>query len=109
MPRPSRYAPQNLPRPWHWTDDAACRDVPTAVFFPAGSGAGAGADVEYAKSFCQRCPVLSSCLAHALTHREDYGVWGGLDEDERADMVRKARLEAERNRRREREQARAAA
>ena len=105
MPRPSRYAPDNLPRPRHWTDDAACRGEETALFFPVGrGGVPVETDVQYAKTFCERCPVRGQCLAHALTFREDYGVWGGLSEDERAQMVRAARLEAERRRRRERKE-----
>ncbi|WP_433856735.1 WhiB family transcriptional regulator [Streptomyces kronopolitis] len=111
MARPSRYAPDNLPRPRHWTQDAACAGEKTAVFFPAGTtGTPIEIDVQYAKTFCDRCPVRGQCLAHALTFREDHGVWGGLDENERAEMIRQARLEAERRRRREREeQARAGA
>ncbi|QKW07002.1 WhiB family transcriptional regulator [Streptomyces sp. NA04227] len=105
MPRPSRYAPDNLPRPYHWTQDAACAGEPTALFFPAGtSGAPIELDVQYAKTFCNRCLVRDQCLTHAMTYREDYGVWGGLDERERAEMIRQARLEAERRRRREREE-----
>ncbi|WP_350205417.1 WhiB family transcriptional regulator [Streptomyces sp. 2P-4] len=103
MPRPSRYAPDNLPRPRHWMDDAVCSGMETAVFFPVGSkGVPAKVHAEYAKSFCRRCPVRSTCLQHALTFREEYGVWGGLDEDERAELLREARRAAERQRRQER-------
>jgi WhiB family transcriptional regulator, redox-sensing transcriptional regulator len=35
------------------------------------------ADVEFAKSLCQACPVLEQCLAGALDRREPWGVWGG--------------------------------
>ncbi|MEU6929025.1 WhiB family transcriptional regulator [Streptomyces sp. NPDC046374] len=108
MPRPSRYAPDNLPRPKHWTDDAACAGQVTAVFFPVGKGGvPASVDAVYAKTFCAGCPVRSECLTHALNFREDYGVWGGLDEDERADLLRTGRLAAERQRRQERAQEKA--
>ncbi|MBA0053488.1 WhiB family transcriptional regulator [Streptomyces sp. AJS327] len=84
-------------------DDAACQGVPTAAFFPAGAGGvPASIDAEYAKRVCAGCPVKSQCLTHALTFREDYGVWGGLDEHERAELLRRARREAENQRRRER-------
>ncbi|MFZ3595114.1 WhiB family transcriptional regulator [Streptomyces sp. BH104] len=111
MPRPSRYAPDTLSRPRHWTEDAACAGEDTADFFPTGrGGTPIELDVKYAKSVCEPCPVKRACLAHALTFREDYGVWGGLDENERAEMIRQARLAAERRRRRQREeQARASA
>jgi len=102
MPRPSRYAPDNLPRPWHWSDDAKCVGVETAVFFPVGAGGvPAQMHAEYAKTFCRVCPVQATCLAHALTSREEYGVWGGLDEDERAELLREVRRAAERQRRQE--------
>lgn len=104
----SHHAPDTLPRPPHWTDRAACAGLPTSIFFPVSrDGVPAQIEAEYAKSFCAVCPVRATCLSHALAHREDFGVWGGLDEDERAVLVRTARLAAERQRRREREQQRA--
>ncbi|WP_432001678.1 WhiB family transcriptional regulator [Streptomyces sioyaensis] len=108
MARPSRYAPDTLPRPHHWMEDAACRGTDISVFFPVSRG-GVSTEVEtrYAKTFCNRCPVQPECLRHALTFREDYGVWGGLNEDERAELIRKARREAERRRRRQREKEKA--
>jgi WhiB family redox-sensing transcriptional regulator len=38
-----------------------------------------------------RCPVRAQCAAHALTVREPYGVWGGLTEDEREELMGRAR------------------
>ncbi|GAA2948833.1 WhiB family transcriptional regulator [Kitasatospora cinereorecta] len=96
---------RTLPRPYHWSDDAACAGAETAAFFPVGKG-GVPASVLAgdAKEICVHCPVRSECLGHALTFREDYGVWGGLDEDERAELLRQARRAAEKQRRKEREQ-----
>jgi WhiB family redox-sensing transcriptional regulator len=106
IPRPTDRT--SLPRPYHWSDDAACRGVDTGVFFPAGSkGVPVSTEVKYAKSLCTPCPVRAECLTHALTRREHYGVWGGLDEDERAEMVRQARRAAERQRRAAKEKANA--
>ncbi|WP_307795375.1 WhiB family transcriptional regulator [Actinacidiphila acididurans] len=65
-------------------------------------------EAQYAKTFCDACPVRATCLSHALTHREDYGVWGGLEKNKRAGLIRQARLAAERQRRRARERERAA-
>jgi WhiB family redox-sensing transcriptional regulator len=104
IPRPTDHV--TLPRPYHWSDDAACAGVETAAFFPvATGGVPASLEAAYAKSFCARCPVRPDCLGHALTFREDFGVWGGMDEDERAALVREARRAAERQRRQERERA----
>jgi WhiB family redox-sensing transcriptional regulator len=49
-----------------------CRSYDPEVFF-----AETPADVEYAKSLCQTCPVREACLAGAKDRREPWGVWGG--------------------------------
>lgn len=106
IPKPKDHG--TLPRAHHWSDDAACSGVETAVFFPVGSGGvSAAVEAEYAKTFCAPCPVRGECLTHALTRRETYGVWGGLDEDERAELLRQARRAAERRRRAAKEKANA--
>jgi WhiB family redox-sensing transcriptional regulator len=35
--------------------------------------------------------VRAECAAHALAVREPYGVWGGLTEDEREELMGRAR------------------
>ena len=42
-----------------------------------------GAAQQQAKVVCQRCPVIAECLADALDHRTEFGVWGGMTERER--------------------------
>ncbi|MEV3895393.1 WhiB family transcriptional regulator [Streptomyces anulatus] len=103
MPRPSRYAPDNLPtRSRNWRDDAKCIGTETELFFPVSSkGTPAKFQAMHMKELCRRCPVREQCLTHALTYREDYGVWGGLDEEERTELLRDARRAAERQRRAE--------
>lgn len=49
-----------------------CRTYDPEVFF-----AESPADIEYAKSLCQTCPVRDACLAGAKDRREPWGVWGG--------------------------------
>ncbi|MFF4404234.1 WhiB family transcriptional regulator [Streptomyces sp. NPDC002536] len=49
-----------------------CRSYDPEVFF-----AESPADVEYAKSLCQTCPLREACLAGAQDRREPWGVWGG--------------------------------
>ena len=41
-----------------------------------------------AKEVCRRCPVIEECRRHALATHEPYGVWGGLSESEREDIIR---------------------
>ena len=40
---------------------------------------------------CNRCPVTNQCLSWALETGQDAGVWGGLSEDERRAIKRRAR------------------
>lgn len=40
-----------------------------------------------AKSICQVCPVKSPCHDYAMAIREPYGIWGGLTEVERRNLL----------------------
>jgi WhiB family redox-sensing transcriptional regulator len=72
---------------WEWQIVGRCRDRAAAQFFHPDDDLGrisrrlreAGA-----KRLCHACPVRADCLTHALTVGEEYGVWGGLSETERA-------------------------
>jgi WhiB family redox-sensing transcriptional regulator len=35
------------------------------------------------------CPVRTECLADALDHRVEFGVWGGMTERERRALLRR--------------------
>lgn len=84
-----------LPKPvtdtWDWQLRAACKDVSTSQFFhPENERGMARADRdERAKKICYRCPVMRSCREHALRSHEPYGVWGGLSERERQELLAK--------------------
>ena len=43
--------------------------------------------ITQAQHICHRCPVISRCAAWALRTREPHGMWGGLSEAERADIL----------------------
>ena len=93
--------------PWDWQDHAACRgkDPDATLFFaPDGEKYDTGARQrreERARAFCAACPVAAECLAYALTAPERYGLWAGLDEDQRAAQRRReTRNERERAARR---------
>ncbi len=81
---------------WEWQYQGACRQVDTEQFFhPEGErGASRRGRVATAKAVCAECPVIQQCRDHALAVREPYGVWGGLSEDERADLLSKKDLPA---------------
>jgi WhiB family redox-sensing transcriptional regulator len=73
-----------------WQTNAACRGPLSAIFFPPNSREQPAARAERearARAICERCPVREPCLAYALRIREPHGIWGGLDERERAEML----------------------
>jgi WhiB family redox-sensing transcriptional regulator len=73
-----------------WRHKSACRDEDPELFFPVGNTGPALAQIEEAKKVCNRCIVKEPCLAWALESGQDAGVWGGLSEDERRALKRRA-------------------
>jgi WhiB family redox-sensing transcriptional regulator len=75
-----------------WRPKAACRGLDPDVFFVSE-------DVENrterrerestAKAVCARCLVIEDCLGYALAAGERYGIWGGLNADERRALKRR--------------------
>lgn len=71
-----------------WRMRAACRGAPPALFITAGDDD----DEPYyppaeAKAYCDRCPVLTECLAFALEHKLE-GTWGGTTTYQREQLAR---------------------
>jgi WhiB family redox-sensing transcriptional regulator len=73
-----------------WRHNAVCRDEDPELFFPIGNTGPALLQIEEAKAVCRRCPVTEQCLQWALESVTADGVWGGLSEDERRAMKRRA-------------------
>ena len=80
-----------------WRDEAACKGEDPELFFPTSLKGPGAQQAQVAKGVCRRCPVTSDCLQWALesTPMPD-GIWGGTDEDERADMIRTRDIAAKR-------------
>lgn len=78
----------------HWTDDAACREVDTAVFFAVD-----GVTQNLALRICSTCPVVGDCRSRAMTDKVQYGTWGGTTEQERRRVLRRERRQRSRQRR----------
>ena len=80
---------QAQPRPiasdWEWQESAACRELPTEMFFYTDGERGPRRKnrENAAKAICAPCPVLQLCRKQALSLAEPYGIWGGLTEDDR--------------------------
>ena len=80
---------QPVSQDWDWQLFAACRGLDVEIFYhPAGERWHQKNErITQAKRICQRCPVIHQCATWALRTREPYGVWGGLSETERADIL----------------------
>ena len=71
----------NVYRP-DWQSLAACHDLPLDLFFPS-SGMESMRNINVIKPFCQVCPVHLQCLAYALSHPDERGIWAGTTENDR--------------------------
>lgn len=77
-----------------WQTDALCRGNHSHLFFPPST-------VERkeererrelkAKAICSVCSCREVCLEYALEIREPYGIWGGLTEAERRQVLARRR------------------
>ncbi len=79
-----------------WREQASCVDVETDLFFPVGFTPAAVSQEELARKICADCPVQTACLEFALRTHQDYGVWGGYNEEERRVIRRQRRAAARR-------------
>ncbi|MHB1988518.1 MAG: WhiB family transcriptional regulator [Acidimicrobiales bacterium] len=73
-----------------WQIRAACRGPQAVVFFPPSyverKDERLGREQE-AKSICVTCSVREDCLDYALRIQEPHGIWGGLNEAERKQVL----------------------
>lgn len=75
-----------------WRTQAACRDVDPDLFFaPDGEHEGINRTRREtrAKNICWECPVSGNCLNWALDNQIGLGIWGGMNEAERASVRRR--------------------
>ncbi len=68
--------------------EAACKYLPTELFFPIGHGPRAQAQTSVAKAVCDACSVRAQCLDYAMAANAQYGVFGGMSEEERREVRR---------------------
>lgn len=66
-------------------DQVPCRNDPDGFFieYSTTTNRSAGGNANYAKNACRMCPVMAQCAEYAITHREEYGIWGGTSPAER--------------------------
>lgn len=74
-----------------WYEQAACRTAPTSLFFAAEREKPLDRKdrEKLAKAICAECVVSAECFAAG---EGEFGIWGGLNETERAQNRRKKRL-----------------
>lgn len=73
-----------------WQVRAACRGPKSSVFFPPASGERRDERElreARAKVICADCAVSTDCLDYALSIKEPHGIWGGLNEHERSQLL----------------------
>ncbi len=73
-----------------WQAKAACRGPQAAVFFPPTTFERKDEKEireNRAKAICATCSVRRPCLEYALRIREPHGIWGGLNEVERKQVL----------------------
>lgn len=77
------------PRLVDWRDLGACNGEDPDLFAPDGTTGHWALRTAQAKTICGRCPVREQCLEWALDTRQEYGIYGGLTEDERWTLRRR--------------------
>ncbi|MBS1847057.1 MAG: WhiB family transcriptional regulator [Actinobacteria bacterium] len=73
-----------------WQTRAACRGPQAVVFYPPSTferKEERRRREAKAKDICATCPVRRDCLDYALMIREPHGIWGGLNEAERRELI----------------------
>lgn len=81
---------QDLDAEISWDQQARCRTRDPALFFgpnrfePKRERLAREAE---AKAVCATCPCLQACREYAVSTGELYGVWGGLGETDRREVI----------------------
>ncbi len=73
-----------------WQVRASCRGPQAVVFFPPSHFERKEEKVEReqrAKAICATCPVRRACLDYSVRIKEQHGIWGGLNEAERKQLL----------------------
>ena len=73
-----------------WQLRSACRGPQSAIFFPPAAFERKADKIQreaQAKETCRTCPAKRPCLDYAVSIREQHGIWGGLNEAERKNLL----------------------
>lgn len=76
----------------NWRRRALCRQYDTEMFFEENKGRYADQQVHLAKKICGQCEVRLACRAYALhwhqVQGDLYGVFGGMTQKERKELLK---------------------
>jgi WhiB family redox-sensing transcriptional regulator len=79
-----------------WRATAACKGLDPEMFFASEDLPNKQDRIEReatAKAICTHCVVRQDCLTYAIAAGERYGIWGGLNPQERRAYVRTRRAD----------------
>ena len=89
----SKYTYMQLLSEWklndeeqEWKKDAACKGVERDVFFPT---IGYNQHSKAAIQICKTCPVKRRCCDFAINNNIAFGIWGGLNPNQRQQLKRR--------------------
>lgn len=82
-----------IDRGLNWQDLAACAKEDPEIFYPEKrKGSRAIEKMQrQAKQICASCPVQVRCLEDSFAAREEFGIWGGVTEQERERLLSRQR------------------
>ncbi|GIU92587.1 MAG: hypothetical protein KatS3mg011_1493 [Acidimicrobiia bacterium] len=75
---------------YDWQSRGLCRGHHAHLFFPPSTFERKEERERRemrAKAICNVCPVLVECREYALAIREPFGIWGGLTEADRRELL----------------------
>ena len=73
-----------------WQAQGLCRGNHAHLFFPPSTFERKDERERRemrAKAICNVCPVIGECNAYAVAIREPFGIWGGMTESDRKQLV----------------------
>ncbi len=73
-----------------WQTQSLCRGNHAHLFFPPSTFERKDERERRearAKAICRVCPAMEECRQHSLSIREQFGIWGGLTEMERRELL----------------------
>jgi WhiB family redox-sensing transcriptional regulator len=69
-----------------WYQQARCNRYDPEIFFDTRKRS-----ERRAKAICSKCPVQLECLSFAVQSGTEFGIWGGLNADERRMLALRSR------------------